>query len=74
MSRIVIEMDEWKYTGGVLYISVYGLEVHSQLQQAKNVHTYDSHSTGMCFGTYIFFIHTFSAYYLNFILFSAFNL
>lgn len=58
MSRIVIEMDEWKYTGGVLYLSVYGLEVHSQLQQAKNVHTYDAHSTGMYLRINIWFIYT----------------
>lgn len=46
MSRVVIEMDEWKYTGGVLYFSVYGLEVHSQTLQTKNVQAYDTHNTG----------------------------
>jgi hypothetical protein len=59
MSRIVIEMDEWKYTGGVLYLSVYGLEVHSQLQQAKNVRTQDTNNAGMYLRTYILFIQTF---------------
>jgi hypothetical protein len=59
MSRIVIEMDEWKYTGGVLYLSVYGLEVHLQIQQAKNVHTGGTNSTGMYLRTYIMFNYTF---------------
>lgn len=52
MSRVVIEMDEWKYTGGVLYFSVYGLEVHSQTIQTRNVHAYDTHNTGTYVRTY----------------------
>jgi hypothetical protein len=28
-------MDEWRYTSGVVYFSVYGLEVHSELEGKK---------------------------------------